>query len=240
MLARNNVVPVVSDTQPVSMVSQPHYSLSESNSLVLELLDTSSCLVLLPQVTAFEDYVFGPDFAICSDEMKTWADSGSWFCAAVSGQAVVGRQQIFSLLSVLVTTAESRDRLMAGEIAESELQPWTHHPLNDQPVLYLASVASAASGHLAPMYESLARDLSIFTETWETEFGNGFSIASGPAGYSHMARNGFRAVDAKYRGYYPMMIIDRGSAATPFWQRCLCSQSTAPGHVRSSTITVPG
>lgn len=234
MRAPHNVIPAINDA-----ASQAHRSVFDGNSLALELLDTSDCIAFLSQVTAFEDFIFGPDFAICNDEMKCWAESGSWFCAAVSGQAVVGRQQIFSLLSVLVTTTESRDRLIAGKITESELQPWTHHPLNDQPALYLASVASAASGHLAPMYESLAHDLSNFSATWETDFSSGFSIASGPAGFSHMARNGFRALDAKYRGHYPMMLIDGSSAATPFWRRLLCRPATDSSCFRSPTVAVP-
>lgn len=199
---------------------------NENNSLAVELLDTRRCLQLLPQLEGFENSVFGPDFAIPSDEMRAWAKSGSWFCAAVTGQAVVGRQQIFSILSILVTTIESRDLLVSGQISEGQLRPWTNHPLNEKPALYLASVISAASDHLGLLYKSMARDLQESKATREIEFQSGFSIASGPAGFSHMARHGFRPFQSQnYRGHYPIMTIDANSATTPFWQDLLNSKT---------------
>ncbi len=199
----------------------------QGNSLVVELQDTWSCLELLPQLEAFENSVFGPEFAIAAEDMRTWAESGSWFCAAVTGQAVVGRQQIFSILSILVTTTESRDLLLAGQSSEGQLRPWNHNRLNDKPELYLASVISTASDHLGLMYESLARDLHKFKATWDTDFRAGFSIASGPAGFSHMARNGFRPLEGQnYRGHYPIMVIDANSAGTTFWRDLLSSESS--------------
>lgn len=196
-----------------------------SNSLALEVLDTSRCLQMRPQLESFESNVFGPDFAVGPAEMKNWADSGSWCCAAVIGQAVVGRQQVFSMLSILVTTAASRDCLLAGEISEAELQPWTHSPLSGKPVVYLASVISAAPEHLANLYESVACDLRQFRDDWKTDFASGFSIASGPTGLSHMARNGFQIVDGiQYRDRYPMMLIDARSAETEFWHGLLSTE----------------
>ena len=190
-----------------------------NNSLALEVLGTARCLQLRPQIEAFESHVFGPDFAVGNAEMDNWTKSGSWCCAAVVGQAVVGRQQVFSILSLLVTTAASRDALLAGEISEAELQPWTQSPPSEKPVLYLASVISAAREHLASLYESLASDLLQFRDAWDADFASGFSIASGPAGLSHMARNGFRVIDGpQYRDRYPIMLIDRQSAETEFWQ----------------------
>lgn len=198
---------------------------NDTNSVALELLDTWSCLEILPQLEAFENSVFGPDFAIAPEDIRAWAESGSWLCAAIAGQAVVGRQQIFSMLSVLVTTNESRIRLLAGQASEGQLQPWTHNPLGGKPALYLASVISAAPDHLGLMYECLARDLHEFKVTWGTVFHSGFSIASGPAGFSHMARNGFRPVEGRnYRGHYPIMVIDADSAATQFWQNLLINE----------------
>jgi hypothetical protein len=205
-------------------------SASESNALAVELLDTRGCFELLPQLGAFEDFVFGPDFAITPEVMRIWAESGSWFCAAVTGQAVVGRHQIFSLLSIFVTTTESRDLLLAGRQAEGDLQPWTSTLQTEKPSLYLASIISAASDHLRLMYESIGRELDEFSTTRSTDFHSGFSIASGPAGFSHMSRNGFRAVEGqKYLGHYPMMTIDAESAATEFWQSLLNNGSAEDG-----------
>lgn len=210
--------------------------LKQSDSLCVELLDTAACLELVPELEAFEHSVFGPDFAIAPAEMRAWAESGSWFCAAVTGQAVVGRRQIFSMLSILVSSAQSRDRLLAGKCAEGQLQSWTRDPHNDEPALYLASVISAASDHLGGMYQSVARDLREFQTRWGIEFHSGFSIASGPAGFSHMARNGFRAVKAQsYRGQYPVMVIDPKSAATRFWQDLLGSQTSKVPRIATET-----
>ncbi len=229
----------VSTLRQNGLLRRPCRATAGFNSLTLEVLDTWNCLDLLPQLTSLEDNVFGPDFTFPEKDMQAWANSGSWFCAAVTGQAVVGRRQIFSLLSVLVTTGESRDRLLAGEISECELQPWTFEPLAKKPALYLASVVSAASDHLAMLYDGLACDLEQFKVTWETEFSSGFSIASGPAGLSHMARNGFvQSQSESYLGQYPMMTIDCNSAATRFWQDLLCPDSLETASAGSNAIAV--
>lgn len=197
------------------------------HSLVVEVLDTRSCLEMLPRLNEFENSVFGPDFAIAPEEMDAWADSGCWFCAAVTGQAVVGRRQVLSMLSVLVTTTGSRDRMLAGLVSESQLVPWAGDPLHN-PAIYLVSVISASSDHLRPLYQSLARDLREFKSTWGVEFDLGFGIASGPAGLSHMAGNGFRLLEGRhYRSHYPLMTIDADSAATRFWQELLSDQTFA-------------
>lgn len=199
-----------------------------ATSLSIDLLDTWSLLDLLPRLNELENSVFGPDFAGSPEELEAWAESGCWFCAAVSGQAVVGRRQIFSMLSVLVTTSDSRDRMMAGQSSESQLQPWAGDPLIDNPSIYFASVISASSEHLRLMYQSLSRDLQEFKSTWSAEFQSGFGIASGPAGLNHMARNGFRLLEGcNYRGHYPLMVIDAQSAASRFWQDLLSNKTAS-------------
>ena len=194
----------------------------DGNSLAVEVLDTWRCLELAPKLGEFEDSVFGPDFAMPNDAMDRWAKSGSLFYAAITGQAVVGRLQIFSLLSVLVTTSQCRDELLAGELLESELDPWTAETSGSAPALYLASVISASSEHLALMYDSVGRELQEFKTAHGAHFQGGCGIASGPAGYSHLFRNGFRSIEGQsYLGHYPLMSIDAESAATPFWQQLL-------------------
>jgi hypothetical protein len=196
-----------------------------NSSLFVELLDTRNCLEMLPRLNDFENAVFGPDFTVTLEEMDAWANSGCWFCAAMTGEAVVGRRQILSMLSVLVTTTESRDRLMAGRSSESQLEPWASNP-NDNPALYLVSVISAASEHLKPLYQSLAGDLLELKSTWGAEFDFGFGIASGPAGLDHMEGNGFRLLEGRnYRDHYPLMTIDAQSAATRFWQELLSNDT---------------
>lgn len=210
---------------PTRNARVPRRKPNNAHSLFVELLDTRECLDMLPRLNDFEDSVFGPDFAIAQQDMETWANSGCWFCAAMTGQAVVGRRQILSMLSVLITTTDSRDRLMAGLSSESQLEPWAGNP-NDHPSIYLVSVISAASDHLNPLYQSLSRDLDEFRSTWGAEFAFGFGIASGPAGLNHMTGNGFRLLEGRnYRGHYPLMSIDAGTAATRFWQELLSNET---------------
>ena len=183
---------------------------------------------MLPQLDTFENAVFGPDFAIAPEDTEAWAESGCWFCATVTGQAVVGRRQILSMVSVLVTTIKSRDHLLAGNAAEGQLQAWANDSLNEDPALYLVSVISAAPTHLRLMYDSLSRDLREFKSTWRANFHSGFAIACGPAGFNHMARNGFRPFESRqYRGHYPLMVIDSQSAATRFWREVLSREPLA-------------
>ena len=125
------------------------------------------------------------------------------------------------MLSVLVTTTEARDRLMSGQASEGDLEPWARNP-HATPVIYLVSVISSASDHIRPLYESLARDLREFKETWDPDFAVGFGIACGPAGLHHMAGNGFRLLEGcSYQGHYPLMTIDSKGAVTKFWQELL-------------------
>lgn len=189
-----------------------------SQSLFVEILDTRQCLDIVPELNSFEDSVFGPDFAVSLGEMEKWAESGCWFCAAVTGQAVPGRRQVFSMLSVLITTAKSKSRLLEGELTENQLQPWASDP-EDDPSVYLASVISAAPRHLRSLYATISKDLHEFKEIWGAGLLTGFGIASGPSGYNHMTCNGFRSSEGRqYRGLYPLMEIDARSAATRFWQ----------------------
>ena len=93
--------------------------------LATELLDNRRSRDLIPQLNDFENVVFGPDFACTCAQFQPWVESGCLFYSAVRGEAVTGRSRILSVLSVFITTAISRDRMLRGEIADFELAPWT-------------------------------------------------------------------------------------------------------------------
>src|SRR5437588_9488750 len=96
--------------------------------LSTELLDSGQCQPLSGRLNDFENAVFGPDFACDYEQIKPWVESGCLFYAAVRGEAVEGRQNILSAVSIFITTSYSRDLLLAGRILECELKPWTSAP----------------------------------------------------------------------------------------------------------------
>lgn len=200
---------------------------SELELLSTALLDNRRCRDLMTQLNDFENEVFGPDFACDRAQLRQWIDSGCLLYAAVTGEAVSGQRRILSALSVFITTAAARDRMLLGQIADYELAPWTNAEPGDQPTIYLSSVVSVAPHHLPAMYTSLLRDVVEFQRAKGLTFHGGFAIATGPAGLRHMARSGFRLLDEyKYRGAYELMVIDAVTAAAPFWTSLLCDQTT--------------
>src|SRR5690242_8760772 len=87
----------------------------------MELLDTRQGRELCKPLNDFENAVFGPDFACDLAQIKPWIDSGCLMYSAVCGEAVAGRRNILSVVSVLITTSLSRDLMIAGRIPEYEL-----------------------------------------------------------------------------------------------------------------------
>jgi hypothetical protein len=190
-----------------------------------ELLGTRHCLCLSAQLNDLENAIFGPDFACNYEQLKPWVDSGCLFYAAVCGEAVEGRKTILSEVSVFVTTSRARDRLIRGAIPEHELEPWTNAD-TAQPTLYFSSVVSDSADHLAMMYTSLLGDIRAFRDQRGLTLHSGFGIASGRAGCRHMMKNGFRVLQGvKYRNNYEFLVIDASTAATPFWQNLLESET---------------
>ena len=194
---------------------------SDLEMLSTELLDNSGCRDLVVPLNDMENMIFGPDFACNTKQIQPWIESGCLFYSAVTGEAVAGHRRILSALSVFITTAASRDRMLLGEIADYEMAPWS--PLEGgQPTIYLSSVVSVAPHHLAAMYNNLARDVIFFREAHGLTFHGGFAIATGPAGRHHMAKSGFRVLDSyKYLNVYDLMVIDAYTATTPFWTSLL-------------------
>ena len=190
--------------------------------LSIELRDTIHCHELAELICEFENFVFGPDFACPVDSIRSWFDSGCLFCAAVCGEAVPGRERILSVMSTLLTTERARDQLLLGEIMDTDLRPWSKAEAGDRPSLYFASVISDHPDHLRTMYHSLAGDIETFLTAGNLEPRSAFAVASGEAGFGHMARNGFiPAPGGKYRGRYTLMTLDYPGARTSFWQRLL-------------------
>lgn len=198
------------------------------DTLATELLDNQQCREWLPQLNDFENGVFGPDFACTNGQLQHWVDSGCLFYSAVTGEAVAGHRRILSVLSVFITGGVARDRMLLGEIQDYELMPWcaANQKAGDQPTIYLSSVISAAPHHLGAMYESLLRDVNAYRDKHCLTFHGGFAIATGVAGLRHMSRSGFRLLDlAKYNGKYELMVIDSGTAISPFWSGLLHDQT---------------
>ncbi len=194
----------------------------EFEMLSTELLDNRRCQSIVGDLNDFENEVFGPDFACDRHHLQTWADSGCLLYAAVTGEAVAGRRRVLSALSVFVTTAAARDRMLLGHIPDFEMAAWTATDRKEQPTLYLSSVISVAPRHLAGMYQSLLRDLVQFRESHGLVFHGGFAVAAAPAGRRHMAKCGFRVLDGhRYRETYDLMVIDARTATSPFWATLL-------------------
>lgn len=190
--------------------------------LEIRLRRTEGCAELSDSICEFENSVFGPDFAYSASSLRSWYDSGSMFSAAICGTAVAGRYRILGLVSALLTDEASRDRLLQGEITDSDLKPWAHCEGASKPSIYFASVISDNSRQLSSMYESVGEELTDYLNRLGLTPSSAFSVASGDPGLRHMERNGFRTyVQAKYLGRYALMTLDLASAKTGFWKKVL-------------------
>ena len=190
--------------------------------LAIGLRDTRHSRELAAPICEFENAVFGPDFACAPASIRSWFDSGCLFSAAICGEAVAGRERVLSVITALLTSETSRDRLFRAEITDGDLTPWSQCAAGSRPAIYFASVISDNPGHLARMYESLGHDIGFFLAQEHLEPQTAFAVASGEAGFRHMSRNGFQPADARpYLGRYQVMTLDFASARTPFWQRLL-------------------
>ncbi len=204
-----------------------HLSAPIGNTLTTELLDNRDCREYIPQLNQFENEVFGPDFACDCSQIQPWIDSGCLFYSAVCGEAVAGQRRILSLVSVFITTSFERDRLLLDQIADYELGPWTAGDSSAQPTIYFSAVISDAPHHLTAMYETLLKDTRAFREAHALNFHGGFGIATGPAGFRHLTKSGFRVLTGyKYRGTYDLTVIDAQTASTRFWCGLLSSETT--------------
>jgi len=220
--------------------------LGDQEMLATQLVDNAGCRELVVPLNDWENLIFGPDFTCNTEQIQPWVHSGCLFYSAVTGEAVAGHRRILSALSVFITTAAARDRMLLGEIADFEMEPWTPQE-GGQPSLYLSSVVSVAPHHLTAMYGSLVRDVVQFRDAHGLTFHSGFAIATGAAGRHHMAKNGFRLLEGfKYRDSYDLMVIDAYTARTPFWTELLhddttfLSRASANQAVSASTLPVEG
>ena len=98
-----------------SQISRPQQGIKT------RLLRTADCLRIRAQLTAFENHFFGPDFAWSLESMERWLRSGSLFYVAVCQKAPREDLRIAALASVLLTGSRSCERLLRGEILESQL-----------------------------------------------------------------------------------------------------------------------
>ena len=205
------------------------------NPLSVELFDTRHCLEFGEQLNMFENMIFGPDFSCAYKCFLPWVESGSLFYAAVCGEAVEGRSAILSVASVLITDNESRERLMRGEIHDTQLVPWAGR--GGEPVAYLSSIVSAYPAHLRAVYDCLAKDIEAFLEARKVQLRSGFCVATGPSGFRHLAKSGFVPVAGpQYLGKYDIMTIEAASARTAFWQRVF--KLTEPVARDSDTVLI--
>ena len=187
-----------------------------------QLLRTTDCLRIRAQLTAFENHFFGPDFAWSLESMERWLRSGSLFYVAVCQKAPREDLRIVALASVLLTGSRSCERLLQGEILESQLVPWFLDSPDSPPILYFSSVISDTAEHLLSLYENLFVEVDRYLKANQLRVYKGLSIAIGPAGFDHLGKNGFKRVEGtKYLEQYDFMSIDAASAETEFWSSLL-------------------
>jgi hypothetical protein len=209
------------NTGVISLGTELHHSFAPVEPVATELLDNDRCQAFLPQLTAFENRMFGRDFACGWDQTKSWLRSGCSLYAAIRRRNGSSETKVVSLISAFITTGSERERLLNAEIPDYELLPWSESP-SDEPTVYFSSVISDTPAHLRAMYGSLLRDLSAFRDAHRLRFHDAFAIASGTSGRRHLARNGFRALPGKrYLRKYDLMSLNKETAATPFWSKLL-------------------
>jgi len=197
-------------------------NISRPQQVRTRLLRTTDCLRIRAQLTAFENRFFGPDFAWSLECMERWLRSGSLFYVAVCQKAPREDLRIAALASVLLTGSRSCERLLRGEILESQLVPWFLDSPDSPPILYFSSVISDTPEHLLSLYENLFVEVDRYLKANQLRVYKGLSIALGAAGFGHLGKNGFKRVEgSKYLERYDFMSINAASAETEFWRSLL-------------------
>lgn len=200
---------------------------TETHTLSVRLWNTEKCKSIAAELCEFENQVFGPDFSCPVESVQSWFDSGCLFSATMCGEAVAGHERVLSAISALVTDESSRDKLLRGEILDTELVPWSLSKPGTQPCIYFASVISDNPTHLSRMYQSVGEDMGRFLSLNQLHPMTAFAVASGEAGQKHMVRNGFQPCGRLYLKKYAIMLMDQTTAKTQFWHRLLGSMPMA-------------
>lgn len=194
-----------------------------------KLLGTVECLRIGARLSAWENEFFGPDFRWTLDCAETWLRSGSMFCAAICEAGPEGQGDILGIVSLMITGTQSCERLLKGEIFESELKQWFLESRGSSPIFYFASVASKSAGYLPALYRRLFMDVERYVKAMHMRVHTGLAIASSSAGLAHLKRNGFVPAEGmKYLQKYDFLSIDSFTAQTEFWSRLLAPIACDP------------
>src|SRR5438552_911081 len=97
------------------------------------VLHCDACIERMAELTAFENAYFGATFAWTLEQNRHWTDCSAAIHAAITqGDA---DDRIVASISVQLAESNSCRRLIADEITECELQPWSITPGCHFPIL---------------------------------------------------------------------------------------------------------
>lgn len=176
-------------------------------------------------LNAYENRVYGPDFAVTLEDLGGWTASPFFFWSCCSNLDVPqGTSDFAGSLSILLTSKRHALQLIAGERKEQELEPW--NPVGgDEPAYYFCSYTAFQPG--AGRYQ-FAAALAYFGHLRsglpQVEFV--FGVAATQGGARHLCQAGMGRTDGWYKDRYP---IQTGLAPqlSLFW-RTLCGLELLP------------
>jgi hypothetical protein len=175
------------------------------------------------RIHAFENAVFGTDFACQFHSVEHWYSSRDYVSAAVIDSSVCNDLIIRAVASILITSDHDQRQLLDGVLLDSQLKPWT--PGIGNPSLYLASIIADTPENLHAVYGTVKAGVEERLREIKSQPQEGFAIAAGVSGLQHLTKVGFVPSHHLYRGTYPVMTINAETARAPFWKELLTHES---------------
>jgi hypothetical protein len=179
---------------------------------------------------AYENELYGKDFAVRLSDIDTWLASPMFFWSICSNVPIPSKiEDVLGSLSIMYISSRSADDLLAGRLRESDLRPWK--PTNGEiPVLYFCSYSGSVGGAgrrqfaLAEDYFCGLNGLVVERPT------SAVSIAATFEGERHLEQAGFTATGSAYIGKYPMYRADCGNSRvlSKLWSTLLGKVTAMP------------
>ena len=146
---------------------------------------------LIAAANAYENELFGSDFYTEVDAIDAWLKSPLFFWSVCTIDQQMEKPQIIGSLSILITCELSIKRLLANEIKESELEPWTLHDCRE-PALYFSSYAAEKPGAGRLQFAAAKNYLEEIYKKFGIKPVYSISIAANMHGAKHLRESGFQ------------------------------------------------
>lgn len=190
--------------------------------------NTAACLRVARDLNEFENLTFGPDFACQLEQVRPWLISGDLFYSAIGDTDEKKRTSVVSVASILLVDAASRDELVAGQLREADLKPFSLCKIETEPTFYYSSLIIQQPRHAVALFRSLLKDAVPEMQRRKLAPRSAFTISTSGEGTRHAVKSGFTEVLGRlYLEKYSFLELHTETAESHFWRRLLHSDNSS-------------